>query len=298
MLVGFYLFKSLAWIISKLPFYCLYRFSDFLSFLLFYIFRYRKTVVFQNLQNAFPDKDHKEIRKIARKYYRNLADIILEVIKLRSITTDQLLKRFSFENIEIIRQLSSQGKSIIMTLGHCGNWEWMGIALGLITEQKGYAIVKPLSDKRFDKYMTFLRTRLYKDSMIPFKETFRTLIKNKEHLTINAFAADQTPTKSEINYWGKFLNQETGFFTGIEKIAMSLDMGVVFIDIQRVGRGQYKGIFSLITDQPKEAGEQEIIKKYVSLLEQSIIKSPDNWLWSHKRWKHKREDIKQETQTD
>jgi KDO2-lipid IV(A) lauroyltransferase len=125
--------------------------------------------------------------------------------------------------------------------------------------------------------------------VIPFKDTFRTLIRNKETLTFNVFAADQTPTKSEINYWGNFLNQETGFFLGIEKIAASLGMGVVFVDIQRRARGRYNGVFELITDDPKDTGEHEIIKKYISLLEQSITRAPDNWLWSHKRWKHKKE---------
>ncbi len=298
MVILFYLIKACFWVISKLPFRCLYIFSDFLSFLLHYIFRYRRIIIFSNLKNAFPDKSDTEIRKIVKQYYRNLADIILEVIKLRSITRDQILKRFSFENIEIFRDLFKQNKSIIVTIGHCGNWEWMGIALGLITEQKGYAIVKPLSDKRFDKYMTYLRTRFHKDSVIPFKETFRTLIKNKNRLTFNVFAADQTPTKSEINYWGQFFNQETGFFLGIEKIAVSLDMGVVFIDIQRIGRGRYHGVFKLITSHPKDSSEHGIIKNYISLLENSIKQAPDNWLWSHRRWKHKRDFTEDQNQSD
>ena len=289
MAIVYYLFKAVVWFISKLPFRCLYLFSDFLFLLIYYIFSYRKKVVYANLSNAFPGKSKQEIKKIAKKYYRNLADIVVEVLKLRSISSDQILRRFSFENIEIIRDLFRQNKSIIVTIGHCGNWEWMGTALGLITEEKGYAIVKPLSDKRFDRYMTFLRTRLNEDSVIPFKDTFRALIRNKNKLTLNVFAADQTPTRSEINYWGQFFNQETGFFLGIEKIATSLDMGVVFIDIQRVGRGRYNGVVSLITDSPKEKGEHEIIKKYISLLEKSITHAPDNWLWSHKRWKHKKE---------
>jgi KDO2-lipid IV(A) lauroyltransferase len=289
MAILFHLFKALAWFLSKLPFKLLYVFSDFLAFLLSVIFKYRKNVIYSNLRNSFPDKTDPEIREIARKYYQNLSDVILEVIKLRSISADNLLKRFSFENIEIFRDLFRQGKSVIVTIGHCGNWEWMGTALGLITEQKGYAIVKPLSDKRFNEYMTCLRTRLNRDSVIPFKDTFRTLIKNKERQTFNVFAADQTPTRSEINYWGHFLHQETGFFLGIEKIAVSLDMGVVFIDIRRTGRGRDNGGFGLITDDPKSSGENEIIKKYVSLLEHSITRAPDNWLWSHRRWKHKRE---------
>jgi KDO2-lipid IV(A) lauroyltransferase len=290
MAIGYYIFKAIAWIISKLPFPLLYILSDCLYIFLFYIIGYRKKVVITNLNNAFPDNPKRNINKIARQYYRNLADVILEIIKLRSITSDQLLKRFSFENILVFRNLFKANKSVILSIGHCGNWEWMGTALGLITEQKGYAIVKPLSDPRFDRYLTMLRTRLNKDSVIPFKETYRSLVRNKNKLTFNVFAADQTPTRNEINYWMTFLNQDTPFFTGIDKIARSLDMGVLFIDIQRVKRGQYKGVITKITDDAKNTEEDEITKKYITLLEQSIRNRPDNWLWSHRRWKHKKKE--------
>jgi KDO2-lipid IV(A) lauroyltransferase len=165
----------------------------------------------------------------------------------------------------------------------------MGTTLGLISDKKGYAVVKPLSDPRFNKYMMKLRHRLNPDSTIPFKETFRRMLVNKKkELTFNVFAADQTPTRDEINYWTDFMNQDTGFFLGIEKIARSLDFTVLFVDIVREKRGYYKGVMSLISDAPSETAEYEITEGYVKSLETAIRNNPSNWLWSHRRWKHQR----------
>jgi KDO2-lipid IV(A) lauroyltransferase len=286
----FYIFKAFAWGVSKLPFPLLYLLSDMMSFFLRIVVRYRKKVVFENLSRSFPDKSRKEIHRIARKFYRNLSDIIVEVIKQRSITRNQLMERFTFLNYELFEQTFARGKSIILATGHSGNWEWMGAAVDLRTPQKGYAIVKPLSDRRFHDYMEMLRHRITKGGTIPFKETYRTLVKNKkEELTFNVFAADQTPIRDEINYWAVFLNQDTPFFLGIDRIARSLDFAVIFVDTWRTGRGRYCCEFSMITGEPKLAAEFEIMNNYIRKLEEAIIKRPDNWLWSHRRWKYKRE---------
>jgi len=252
------------------------------------ILRYRRKIVYDNLGNSFPEKSETEIRKIANRFYQNLADVILETIKQENLSPHQYRKRFRFSNAEVYENILSKGKSVIVGIGHCGNWEWMGNALGLIIPVKGYAVVKPLSDPRFDNYITSLRNKTCDDSVIPFKEVFRTLVRLKNQRTITVFAADQTPTRGEINYWTEFLNQDTPFFLGIEKIAKSLDSGVVFLDLQRTGRGYYEGDFQLITDEPKNTKEFEITEKYVYLLQKAIRRHPDNWLWSHRRWKHKR----------
>lgn len=289
MAIIYYIFTLKAWFISKLPFPIIYFLSDLLSFILHRVVGYRKKIILTNLSRSFPEKSTHEIKVIIKQYYRNLADTVLEVIKWRSITKEDLLDRVTFENIEILTESFQKGKSVIIAIGHCGNWEWMGTALGLISPEKGYAIVKPLNDKRFQRYMNFLRHRLNADSTIPFKETFRRMAKNsKERLTFNVFAADQTPTKDEINYWTTFLNQETGFFLGIEKISKALDFNVIFIDIQRISRGNYKCVLSLVTDDPKATKEFEITENYIRKLEEAIHRQPDNWLWSHRRWKHRK----------
>lgn len=277
------------WLISLMPFRLLYPFSRFLAFLLYRLIRYRKKVVFSNLRNAFPEKQDKEIKKIAREFYRNFADLILEVLKIRSISKRSLLKRVSFRNFELIEELHSQKKSIIVTIGHCGNWEWMSMLLEMMSGYKVFAVVKPLNDAFYDDYLTRLRTRFNKKGgLIPFKSTFREMVRRKNELTMTIIAGDQTPTKDEINYWTTFLNQDTPVFLGIEKIARSLDFPVLFFDIQRKKRGYYEIDISMVSAFPIQTSEYEITEKHVKMLEQKIRRNPDNWLWSHRRWKHKK----------
>jgi len=247
---------------------------------------------------AFPEKSDREINRITNQYYHNLADIIMEIIKWRSISEKELLRRFSFDNYNLMEEAFRRGQGVIFAIGHCGNWEWMGTALGLLSEWKGYAVIKPLSDPRFGRYMEKLRHRLNPDSTIPFKETLRRMITHKKkELTFNVFAADQTPTRDEINYWTEFFHQDTGFFLGVEKIARMLDYQVIFIDIIREKRGYYVGKMSLIAEKPSETDDFEITERYVRFLESALMNNPSNWLWSHRRWKHKRDPDTEKTES-
>ncbi|MBN1338952.1 MAG: lysophospholipid acyltransferase family protein [Bacteroidales bacterium] len=278
---------GLLWLISLMPFRVLYFFSDFLSFLLFRVFKYREKVVLTNLKKAFPDKNPDDIKQIAKKFYRNFSDLILEVIKIRNLRKKTLQERITFKNYRILEDLYAKNKSVIVTIGHCGNWEWMSMALEMITGYRAFAIVKPLNDAYFDRYLTKLRKRFNsRGGLIQFKSAFREMVRNKNELTLTIFAGDQTPTRDEINYRTRFLNQETPVFLGVEKIARSLGFPVVFFNIQRSGRGHYEVEITTVSEFPKETSEYEITEKHVRLLEQKIAENPDNWLWSHRRWKH------------
>jgi Kdo2-lipid IVA lauroyltransferase/acyltransferase len=247
--------------------------------------------VFKNLHNAFPDKGEQEIKKIARRYYRNLADLVVETIKLRHLSKVQLMKRVKVNNAELLHELYSNQKSVLLIMGHCGNWEWASPSITFSTKHKCFGMTKPLTDSFFENYLLNLRTKFNPDSIIHFKRFFRMMIENRKNVSAYLMAGDQTPTKSEINYWTTFLNQETAVFLGAEKIAKSLDMPVVYMDTQRTGRMRYEVTLSLITDSPKETAEFEITEKHVRLLEKAIRLHPENWLWSHRRWKHKRADV-------
>ena len=290
MIIVNYLLAGFIWILSTLPFFILYGISDFLFLFFFYVFEYRKKVVFQNLKRSFPNKSEKEIKKIAIKFYHNLCDIVIETIKIKTISKKNLLKRIRYNNIELIDHYYNEGRSVIAVCGHIGNWEWVGATMKEFIKHKGFAVVKPMSSNFWEKYISKLRLRFPKTGLVPFKQTLRVLVKNKESKTFTLIAGDQTPTKSEIGYWTTFLNQDTALFSGIEKIAKSLDMPVLFANIQRVKRGYYEITVSLLTDKPKETAENEITEMHVRALEKVIIEHPDNWLWSHKRWKHKREN--------
>jgi Kdo2-lipid IVA lauroyltransferase/acyltransferase len=278
----------LIWLITLLPLRILYILSDLLYYLLYYIIRYRKSVVYTNLRSSFPEKSEEEIRKIAKKFYKNLSDIIIEVLKLRHMSVDQLKKRVVVQNRELIDRYYKANKKVIISTAHIGNWEWIGTITPALFDYKVYLVYKPLSNKTFNDYLLRLRSKCGLN-FIPFLQTYRYLIKNKDEISMTIVASDQSPTRSEIGYWARFLNQDTGFFIGAEKISKSLDCVVVFVDIVRVKRGHYFASLTDISDNPKDTNEFEITEKYVRMLEKHIIENPDNWLWSHKRWKHKKQ---------
>ncbi len=288
MRILYFAFNIVAWFISILPFRVLYALSDGLYYIVYYLTGYRKKTVFTNLKRAFPEKNKKEIRKIARQYYRNLADIILETLKIRNFSEKELDRRIIFKNYEILESYRQQGRSVFVATGHSGNWEWLGIGLARITKFHPYAIYKQLNDPYFEQYMSMLRTKSGYNNLIRFKQTFRSLARLREQQNVVIIVADQTPTKIEINYWTDFFGRETGFFLGLEKMSKALDYVVVFFDMYRVKRGYYEIDISLLEDAPQKTGEYEITEKYVKKLESVIKKNPDNWLWSHRRWKHQK----------
>jgi KDO2-lipid IV(A) lauroyltransferase len=289
--ITYHIFYAVAWLVSLLPFWLLHGLADIIYMLLYHVAGYRKKVTKTNLRNAFPDKDERWINKTSRRFYRSLADIILEDIKVLTIRKSKLAKHYRYVNTGIMDEVFAQGKSLILAIGHCGNWEWLGNTLGPIySHVKGYAIVKPLNNKYFDGFMNGLRNRYLDDSVIYMKDTLRTMVKRKEMVSLYVFAADQTPSNPKAAYWAEFMNQDTPFYTGIEKIARTLDMGVVYLDLYREKRGYYIGEASLITDSAKDTAENEITDAYIRKLEEAIRKRPHNWLWSHRRWKHKRDN--------
>jgi KDO2-lipid IV(A) lauroyltransferase len=277
-----------------MPFWMLRGLADIIYVNLYYVFGYRTEVTKNNLRNAFPGKDEKWINNTAKQFYRNLADIILENIKVMTIRQKTLARHYRYVNTEIMDAIFAQNKSLILAIGHCGNWEWMGNTLGpLYAHVKGYAIVKPLHNKDFDGFMNGLRNRYIKDSIIYMKDTLRKIVQRKNDVSLYAFAADQTPSNPQAAYWTKFLNQDTPFYLGVEKIARTLDLDVIFIDLYREKRNYYVGEVSVITRSAKKTKEGEITEAYISKLEEAIKKRPDNWLWSHRRWKHKRKTEKE-----
>jgi len=251
--------------------------------------RYRKKVVFQNISNSFPKKNEQEIKEIVSQFYRNLADLIVELIKSQKLDEKELVKRVQINENQIFDNLYNKKKSVIIVLGHCSNWEWAGNRIAMFLQHNATAIYKPLSDKFFDDYMINQRQKYKGTLMIDYKKTFRILAGLRDELLAVFMLADQSPAKTEINYWANFLGRETPFYTGLEKIARALDYTVIYLDIQRLKRGYYAIDVQMIVENASTTSDFEITKKYIHLLENSIINHPDNWLWSHRRWKFKKE---------
>ena len=280
------------WLLSLLPFCVLYILSDILFLLVFYIAKYRRKVVYENMRNSFPDKSEKEIRKIERGFYRHFCDYIVETIKLMHISDSTTKRRFVMENTEVLQKALDEHRQVILMLGHYGNWEYIpSVTLWLDFPEDAILgeVYRPLKNKWFDDFFLKLRSR-YKTVNIPKNDVLREFIKFRRDKSpaIIGFMADQTPSPANIYYWSTFLNQDTPMLTGIERIAQKLDCTLAYADVIKVKRGYYKIVYSEITQTPKEYKEFEITEIYTRLMEKTILRAPEYWLWTHKRWKHKR----------
>lgn len=274
-----------------LPLHILYVLSDIFFYLNYYLVRYRRKIVRKNLENSFPDMSIKACKRLERRFYRHFSDYIVETIKLAHISQKELLRRANIRNPEIVFDLMDKGHTcFIMLLGHYGNWEWFsGVSARFEGRGAIYQIYRPLSNKAFDRLYIYLRTRFHSFG-IKKNETVRDLInlkRNKVHALV-PFIADQSPSKANLHYWTNFLNQDTAILTGPERIAKKLDIPLIYADVQKVKRGYYTVDFQLITDNAKNMSDYWITEQYARLMETSILRDPAYWLWTHKRWKHKR----------
>jgi KDO2-lipid IV(A) lauroyltransferase len=287
--VFYRLLFAFAWLVSLLPFWLLYRISDLLFIIIYYIAGYRRKTVFANLKKAFPEKTVREMEKIARAFYRHFCDFFLESIKGISIPVKEIDSRFNFQNLENIHELATKQKSFALVSGHYNNWEWMIRFPARITH-KFFVIYRPLKNKPVDMLIKHIRSR-YNALMVPMDQIWREALKcyNSKELFCIWFLADQRPPKSN-KFWTRFLNQETSFYLGVEKMAQKLGLAVVFMHIDKVKRGHYEISFKILFDDASVAGENEITLACIREIENEIRQKPEYWLWSHKRFKHHRPD--------
>jgi KDO2-lipid IV(A) lauroyltransferase len=281
------LYYALLWILTLPPLRVLYIFSTLLFYLNYYIIGYRKKVIFKNLRNSFPNKSEAELEKIAIAFYRHLSDFFIESIKTMHLNKKRMEKKYIYKNPELLDEIYSKGKDVILYSGHYCNWEWT-IHLPEYTKYSVLVIYRILKNPFSEKLVKDLRS-INGVIPVPMQDIFRTLLeyRKKNERTITWFLGDQRPPKTN-KFWTTFLNQETSFHQGGEKIAKKIDAHVVFMDIQKVKRGHYEVTFSVLFDKPKETKDNEITQTYVETLENVIQKTPQYWLWSHKRWKYKK----------
>jgi KDO2-lipid IV(A) lauroyltransferase len=284
--VIYYLTLPFLYLVSYLPFRVLYLFSDLIYLLVYKVFGYRKEVVTTNLERSFPEKSSDEIDKIRREYYRYFCDLTLETIKTLSISPAALKRHFSCGDMSVFERYYKENKSVIVVMGHLGSWELGGAYFSQLPLHRLYVIYHPLANKYFDKLFYRMRTRSG-TRLYAMKATFRGMIKNRKEVTATAFIADQTPSPRNA-YWMTFLNQDTAVFKGTESIATKLDYPVIYLSVIREKRGQYKLQSELLVEHPKKLSENEVTELHTKRLEQDIIKHTETWLWSHRRWKHKR----------
>lgn len=272
---------------SALPYPVLYGISDALFFLFYHVLPYRKKVVRENIRRSFPDKSQTEREEIVRTFYRHLCDLIVESIKVFTINATQVDQRMHFRNPEVINRFFDEGRSVVLVGGHLNNWELFAVGIARAVKHHPIAIYKPLSNRFFDVKMRKTRGMfgLEMVSIFDVKATFEKYL-NQPVLTI--FGADQSPGKAAKAYWMEFLHQDTAVLFGTEAYASRYNQVVVYGCIHKIKRGHYETEFKVLFENPADEPHGRITEVHTRQLEQDIRNEPGYWLWSHRRWKHKR----------
>lgn len=285
-LIAFILIYPFLWVVSLLPFSLLYKLSDVVYFFVYYIIRYRKTSVREHLESTLPHYSKNELLVIEKKFYAHLCDLFIEMIKTMSISEKEIAKRFHFTNLELIKDLELQKKSIALMCSHYASYEWI-ISLNNFVDFKGYAIYKKINNPYFDELVRKIRLR-FKATLITTKETIPTIEENssKNILGIYGFASDQSPQIHAARHWKDFLGINVPVYTGAEMLAKRFDMNVVFLKTKKIKRGYYQATFEILAENVKEMPDYQITDKFLKLVEEQILEAPEFYFWTHKRWKH------------
>lgn len=286
---------ALCYALSRLPFNVLYALSDCNYFVVYYLLRYRRKTVWQNLTSSFPEKDKHELKKIQHGFYHFLCDYFVETLKMLSITKEEMLQHIEFHGLDVVEQCFDEGQTCAGILGHYCNWEYLAttnIAFKRHPEGITPLIYHPISNKILDQLFLDMRQSLG-GVCIPKNEILRKLItyRREKRMTLTGYISDQSPKWQNIHLWIDFLGHDTPVFTGGEKIMRKMNDAVFYLRLQRPSRGHYIVNFELITREPASMPENEITKIFFKRLEQDIRRDPRYYLWSHKRWKRTHEEF-------
>jgi len=293
MKILYYIVLAFWYMLSLLPMKVHYLLSDLLFWVLYGLLGYRKKVIEKNLKASFPEKSEEELKRIERGFYHFFCDYIAESVKLMTIRRENLRRRMVFKGAELVDEVIESGQSCAVFLGHLCNWEWVtSLPLWVTPKAQCGQIYHPIENKDFDRL--FLRSRQRMGAVcIPMADTLRKIIEFKKagQPVVIGYISDQVPFWTNIHHWVDFLHHDTPVLTGMERIARKVNHAVFFLDVRRVRRGYYEAEFKLITREPQKMGEYEITDIYYRMLEQSIRRAPEFWLWSHNRWKRTREEF-------
>lgn len=284
-MIGYYLALAFGRLLSYMPFFLLYRLSDFLAWLMSKVLKYRQEVIDGNLMRSFPEKDEAEIKSIRRRFYRNFSDILVESFKSLSVSEKTMRKRFVLRNPEVFQNIYDQNRGLIMVMGHHTNFEWTAMSIPLVVPQNCYAVYHPLKNPRFNKLIVKIREQ-FGLKLFKMEDTYPFMLNNPDPRPLYVFMADQSPHRGKIKYRTQFLHQDTPVHLGVENLSRKCDLAVVFIDIHRVKRGYYEIEGHLLFENTQDQEPHVVTDTHVKALEKLIQSDPPNWLWSHKRWKY------------
>jgi KDO2-lipid IV(A) lauroyltransferase len=285
-------YEPLRWLLlglAYLPYSVLYLLSEGIYFLLAYVVRYRWRVVTENLRNSFPEKSEAEIKRIGKAFYRHFAQVMVEILKLTRMSDTELKRRVVFRNPEVLERHYQAGRMALGLSSHAGNWEWVltSGAIWLSAEVDG--VYKPLSNPFFESFMCELRTRTGA-GLIPMRDTLRDMVQRRGEPRVVSLLSDQAAGPEDRPYWTTFMNQDSGFYTSADRLAARFQAPVVYVSIRRLRRGYYEIVLTELYDgnTPLPADSFPITEAFVQALEEDIRAAPEQYLWTHRRWKHKR----------
>lgn len=281
----YHLINGFAKLAARLPLSLLYLIGDVACFILYRICRYRLRVVRKNLSMVFKDKSVRELRKIERGFYHRLSDTFVEALKLAHVSDKEMEKRVRVEGIELVNEAVGQGKSVVVMLGHFGNWEWVtASAMHMDRNAVICEIYHPLRDKAFDRLMLELRSRFDTVNIEMDKSVRRLLTICRDGGSfVCGFIADQRPFSHELKHWTDFCGMDTAYVNGGEVIGRKVGAEFMYAEMMPVKRGYYTLRYSRL--EPVMDGEENpYTRAFLKKLEASIMNNPPCWLWSHKRW--------------
>lgn len=274
---------------ARLPLWCGYLCSDLLFFLLFYLLRYRRKVVDENLGVAFPKADKTLRKRMARSYYRHLSNMVFEVIKALGMSRAALQRRVSVSNLDQVLSYWKTKKPVVFYASHQGNWEWILAAGAQYIPWPVEAIVRPISSSFVEKLIYRLRNKRYGIATYSGQEAQRRLLQRPYPLRAYVITGDQCPQQGDTKHWTSFFGRSTPFFQGIERLPRLLEAPVFFLSITRKRRGYYHLHFEPLAVPPYPPYRIDklwLLPRYARALEKAIQADPPYWLWSHRRWKY------------
>jgi len=277
---------KILYLISKLPLKVLYVFSDIIFFLNHYIVGYRKNVITQNLKKSFPKKSEEEIAEIRKKFYLNFSDYLVETVKSFSISETESRVRMQHINQEVFHEAKAEGKNVIMLAGHVFNWEWINALAKVIPQDHCHPVYRKVNSDFWENQMKKVRNKFGNEALEANEVIMHIFRSKSKGSSAYMFVADQTPHFSHVNYGLEFLNQRTPVFIGYDKLATRMDLAFIYCEMKKVKRGYYQVNYHRIYPDGEKFVKNEVVRKFHQLLENTIRKNPDNYLWSHRKWKY------------
>lgn len=277
---------KILYFVSKLPLKILYIFSDVIFFLNYYLVRYRKEVITQNLRMSFPDKPEEEIKKIRKKFYLNFSDYLVETIKSFSISETEARVRMQHINQELFHDAKKEGKNIILLAGHVFNWEWINALAKIVPQAHCHPVYRKVNNDFWENQMKKVRNKFGNEALEANEVILNIFRSQNNGDSAYMFVADQTPHHAHVTYGLEFLNQRTPAFIGYDKLATRMDLVFIYCEMKKVKRGYYQVNYHRICPDGEKFTENEVVRKFHKLLENTLHKNPDNYLWSHRKWKY------------